>query len=90
MEVLALLSELNEAERRTIVIVLHDLNMACRYGHHIVAMRAGRGAAPRPGEALRDQAPRVLALIQAGRGDAQTELTGSVQQTTVVDNEVAQ
>lgn len=42
VEVLDLLAELNETEGRTIVIVLHDLNLACRYAHHLVAMKAGR------------------------------------------------
>ena len=41
VEVLDLLAELNEAEDRTIVLVLHDLNLACRYAHHLVAMRDG-------------------------------------------------
>jgi iron complex transport system ATP-binding protein len=27
--------------RRTIVLVLHDLNQACRYAHHLIAMKAG-------------------------------------------------
>ncbi len=42
MEVLDLLYELNVAEGRTIVMVLHDLNQACRYAHHLVALRDGR------------------------------------------------
>ena len=42
LEVLDLLAELNEADGRTIVLVLHDLNQACRYAHHLVAMRDGR------------------------------------------------
>ena len=41
VEVLDLLAELNEREHRTIVLVLHDLNLACRYAHHLVAMRDG-------------------------------------------------
>jgi iron complex transport system ATP-binding protein len=41
IEVLDLLAELNEREGRTIVLVLHDLNLACRYAHHLVAMKAG-------------------------------------------------
>ncbi|CAG9613050.1 Petrobactin import ATP-binding protein FpuD [Bacillus rhizoplanae] len=39
IEVLDLLFELNENEQRTIVMVLHDLNLACRYADHIVAIR---------------------------------------------------
>ncbi len=42
VEVLDLLADLNEREGRTVVIVLHDLNLACRYAHHMVAMRDGR------------------------------------------------
>lgn len=38
IEILDLLYELNEMEQRTIVMVLHDLNLACRYAHHIVAV----------------------------------------------------
>ena len=42
VEVLDLLADLNDREGRTVVIVLHDLNLACRYAHHMVAMRDGR------------------------------------------------
>jgi iron complex transport system ATP-binding protein len=38
IEILDLLFDLNEKEQRTVVMVLHDLNLACRYAHHIVAM----------------------------------------------------
>lgn len=41
VEVLDLLAELNETDRRTVVIVLHDLNLACRYAHHLIAMKDG-------------------------------------------------
>jgi iron complex transport system ATP-binding protein len=41
VEVLDLLAELNTREGRTIVAVLHDLNLACRYAHHLVAMKDG-------------------------------------------------
>ncbi|MFX1757463.1 ABC transporter ATP-binding protein [Rhodococcus sp. As11] len=41
IEVLDLLASLNHRLGRTIVLVLHDLNMASRYAHHLVAMRAG-------------------------------------------------
>ncbi|WP_077619277.1 ABC transporter ATP-binding protein [Bacillus sinesaloumensis] len=39
IEILDLLFELNENEKRTIVMVLHDLNLACRYAHHIVSIK---------------------------------------------------
>jgi iron complex transport system ATP-binding protein len=39
IDILDLLFELNEKENRTIVMVLHDLNLACRYAHHIVALK---------------------------------------------------
>jgi len=38
IEILDLLFELNEKEQRTIVMVLHDLNLAARYAHHMVAV----------------------------------------------------
>jgi iron complex transport system ATP-binding protein len=38
IEILDLLYELNQKEQRTIVMVLHDLNLACRYADHIVAV----------------------------------------------------
>ena len=41
VEVLDLLVDLNQREGRTIVLVLHDLNQACRYAHHLIAMRDG-------------------------------------------------
>src|SRR5690625_1066229 len=39
IEILDLLFELNEKRKSTIVMVLHDLNLACRYAHHIVAIK---------------------------------------------------
>ena len=41
IEVLDLLVELNQ-RGRTVVMVLHDLNLACRYAHHLVAMKGGQ------------------------------------------------
>lgn len=41
IEVLDLLVDLNHAYGRTIVIVLHQLNHACRYGHHLIALKGG-------------------------------------------------
>jgi iron complex transport system ATP-binding protein len=37
VEVLDLLADLNTRRGRTVVLVLHDLNQACRYAHHLVA-----------------------------------------------------
>lgn len=39
IEILDLLFDLNEKQSRTIVMVLHDLNLACRYAHNIVAVK---------------------------------------------------
>lgn len=41
IEVLDLLYELNTTRGKTVVMVLHDLNHAARYAHHIVALRQG-------------------------------------------------
>ncbi|WP_176086873.1 ABC transporter ATP-binding protein [Martelella sp. HB161492] len=41
IEVLDILTDLNRRNGTTIVMVLHDLNLAARYGDHLVAMRAG-------------------------------------------------
>lgn len=43
IEVLDLLRELNRRENKTIVMVLHDLNLACRYADHMIAVHE-RGA----------------------------------------------
>lgn len=42
IEILDLLSDLNQTQRRTIVLVLHDLNQACRYADHLVVLRQGK------------------------------------------------
>lgn len=39
VDILDLLFELNETEGRTIVMVLHDLNLASRYADHIIALK---------------------------------------------------
>jgi iron-siderophore transport system ATP-binding protein len=41
IDVLELLAELNREQGRTIVLVLHDLDHAARYAHHLIAMRDG-------------------------------------------------
>jgi len=42
IEVLEVLTELNRSEGRTIAMVVHDLNQAARYAHHVVAIADGR------------------------------------------------
>jgi len=53
VEVLDLLTDLVVERGRTVVVVLHDLNLACRYADHIVAMKAGNVVAEgRPVEVM--------------------------------------
>ncbi|MET0961135.1 MAG: ABC transporter ATP-binding protein [Psychrobacillus psychrotolerans] len=42
LEVLELLQRLNKEEKRTIVMVLHDLNQAARFADYIVALKDGQ------------------------------------------------
>lgn len=42
VEVLDLLTDLNRRRGTTVVMVLHDLNLAARYADHLVAVAAGR------------------------------------------------
>ncbi len=64
VDVLDLLVDLNQREGRTIVLVLHDLNQACRYAHHLIAMRDGAIVAEgAPGEVVTaDLVERVFGL----------------------------
>ena len=41
IEILELLNRLSVEEKRTIVMVLHDINLAARYAANLVAMRDG-------------------------------------------------
>ncbi len=53
VEVLDLLTDLNRLRGTTIVMVLHDLNLAARYADHLVAVREGRlHASGEPGRVL--------------------------------------
>lgn len=42
IDVLELLSELNRDQGYTLAAVLHDLNQACRYATHLIALRDGK------------------------------------------------
>jgi len=48
VEILDLCADLHADEGYTMVAVLHDLNHACRYATHLIAMRDGRIAAQGP------------------------------------------
>ncbi|WP_328330545.1 ABC transporter ATP-binding protein [Kribbella sp. NBC_00382] len=55
-EVLDLLVDLNKRDQRTIVLVLHDLNQACRFGDHLIAMKDGAIVAEgNPAEVITEQ-----------------------------------
>jgi iron complex transport system ATP-binding protein len=56
VEVLDLLTDLNSTEGATVVIVLHELNLACRYADHLVVMKDGAVVtAGDPGETLTEE-----------------------------------
>ena len=42
IEILDLLVDLNKQKQTTIVMVLHDINLAARYAHHLFAMKKGK------------------------------------------------
>ncbi len=42
VEVLDLLTDLNRTRGTTVVMVLHDLNLAARYADHLIALHAGK------------------------------------------------
>jgi iron complex transport system ATP-binding protein len=42
LEVLQLLEKLNQEDGRTIAMVIHDLNHAARFAHHMVALKNGK------------------------------------------------
>lgn len=48
IELLELCRDLNRRDGHTLVAVLHDLNHACRYADHIIAMRDGKVIATGP------------------------------------------
>ena len=62
VDVLDLLYELNQTEGRTIVMVLHDLNQACRYAHHLVADQGREGVRFRGAVRRDDRGPGAVRL----------------------------
>ena len=61
IEVLDLVADLNERRAATVVMVLHDLNQACRYAHHVIAMHGGSvAAAGAPGDVITAEVVREV------------------------------
>ena len=66
LEVMNLLRRLNRDLGKTLVLVLHDLNLSARYADHIMAMKEGRIVATgSPQEALTVQTLREVFDIEA-------------------------
>jgi len=66
IEVLDLLTDLNRSRGTTIVMVLHDLNLAARYADHLIALADGTvHAAGRPAEVLTEDCVRSVFGIES-------------------------
>ena len=66
IEILELLRGLNQQQGKTVVMVLHDLNLACRYADHLVAVRDGRVyAAGAPGEIMNETLVREVFTLRS-------------------------
>jgi iron complex transport system ATP-binding protein len=79
VELLDLLTDLNRERGTTVVMVLHELNLACRYAHRIVVMKEGAVVA--------EGAPRDVVteeLVADAFGLSSTVLTDPVSQTPLV------
>jgi iron complex transport system ATP-binding protein len=65
VDVLNLCADLHEHHDRTLVAVLHDLNHACRYASHLIAMQEGRIIAQGPPTEIvdADLVERVFGLV---------------------------
>ncbi|HEX4248406.1 MAG TPA: ABC transporter ATP-binding protein [Pseudonocardia sp.] len=66
VDVLDLVERLHQEMRRTVVMVLHDLNLAARYAGRLIAMRDGRIVADgRPEEVLTAELLRTVFQLDA-------------------------
>lgn len=75
VEVLSLVQSLSRARGRSVIVVLHDLNMAARYCDHIVALKSGRLVFEGHPEAL--MTPDRLHDIYGARMEVMTRADGS-------------
>ena len=56
VDLLDLLDELQESKGKTIVMILHDLNLSCRYGDYLVAIQQGKVyATGTPGQVMTEE-----------------------------------
>jgi iron complex transport system ATP-binding protein len=79
LEVLDLLTDLNRDRGTTIVMVLHDVNLAARYAHLLVALREGKvHASGRPHDVLSPE------LVQEVFGIGSRVITDPVSETPLV------
>ncbi|QDU60260.1 putative siderophore transport system ATP-binding protein YusV [Planctomycetes bacterium Pan216] len=66
LEVMELLARLNRDEGKTVVMVLHDLNLAARYAHHMIALKDGDIADEgTPEEVMNSETLRTVFGIEA-------------------------
>lgn len=66
IDVLELVRRLNRSEDRTVVMVLHDLNQACRFADHLVALREGQVvAAGDPAEIVTEELVRTVFELES-------------------------
>ena len=66
LEVLQLLEQLNATANRTIVMVVHDLNHASRYAHHMIGIKKGKAIAQgSPVEVMNSDVLREVFNIEA-------------------------
>jgi len=66
VEVLDLLTDLNRSRGTTIVMVLHDLNLAARYADHLIALSAGSiRAAGAPVDVLTEECVEAVCGIRS-------------------------
>ncbi|MFT0848043.1 ABC transporter ATP-binding protein [Actinomycetaceae bacterium L2_0104] len=66
IEVLDLLTDLNESRGTTIVMVLHDINLAARYADHLFAVREGKLiASGAPGDIMTGELVREVFDLDA-------------------------
>jgi iron complex transport system ATP-binding protein len=67
LEVLMLLQKLNREEGRTVIMIVHDLNHAARFAHHMVAIR--QGLVVKEGTPRQVMTPEVLDVVFGIKAD---------------------